>query len=121
MDRSASLDLDMINVGDQTDAGPALGLHLVEVFHAGHVSHCIGPSSISGLFAGGVGASEIVDAGDLHGLSALLGTGKVSKHCQDGESEDGFHLNNISEQSWPFNIIRKATYKYAFHRCSSAA
>lgn len=34
-DQSAALDLQVLKVGDHADAGPAVGLHLVEVFHAG--------------------------------------------------------------------------------------
>lgn len=114
MDRSASLDLDMFHVSDHADAGPALGLHLVEVFHTGHVSDSIGSSGIGGLLAHGVCGSEIIDACNLHSFGALLGAGEVGEHCQDEKGEGGLHLINISEQSWPLNIPSKATYKYAF-------
>ena len=103
----------MLHVGDHADAGPALGLHLVEVFHAGHVSDGIGSSSLGRLLADRVSSSEVVDTCDLHGLGALLGAGEVGEHCQDEEGEGGLHLINIREQSWPLNITPKATYKYA--------
>ena len=60
-------------VSEPADAGPALGLHLVEVLQAGQVSCGIGSSSFGSFLADGVSSSEIVHAGDLHRFGALVG------------------------------------------------
>lgn len=77
--RSASLDVEVFHVSDHADARPALRFHLVEVFHAGEVGSGIRSSSLSGLLADGVGDPEVIDAGDLHGLGALLGSSEAGQ------------------------------------------
>lgn len=79
-------------VGEPADAGPALGLHFLEVFDAGEVSSSVGSSGLSGFLADGVGSSEIVDAGDLLSLSALLSDGEASQKGEKCSKNDGFHL-----------------------------
>jgi hypothetical protein len=59
-------------MGKKADAWPAFGFHFVEVFHACEISSSITSSSFGSLFANWVGTSEIINASDLHGLSALL-------------------------------------------------
>jgi hypothetical protein len=63
-------------------------LHLVEVFEAGEVGGGIGSSSFCGLLADGVGESEVVDAGNLHGLGALLGSGEAGEQGKDCQDDD---------------------------------
>ena len=70
--RSAAFDLDVEFLAEPANAGPALGLHLVEVFHAGEVSSGVGSSGFSSLLADGVCGSEVINAGDLHRFGALL-------------------------------------------------
>ena len=82
-------------MSEPADAGPAFGLHLVEVFKAGKVSSGIGSSGLSGLLADGVGSSEVINASDLHGLGALVGScgsGEDSEECEEGNNNDGSHL-----------------------------
>ena len=85
MRRSAALDLKVLEVCEEADAGPALRFHLVEVFEAGEVSSGIGSSSFSSLLADGVGSSDIINAGHLKGLGALLSSGKAGKQGKDGK------------------------------------
>jgi hypothetical protein len=68
-------------MGNHANAGPAFGFHLVEVFQASDVSSGISSCGFSGLLADGVGSSDIVDASDLQGFSALLGTSEEGKKC----------------------------------------
>lgn len=92
MKRSAPLDVNFLEVCEEADAGPALRFHLVEVFHAGEVGSGIGSSSISSLLADGVGDSEVVNAGNLHGLGALLGGSEEGQKGKQSEQEHSSHL-----------------------------
>ena len=66
-------------MGEPADAGPAFRLHLVEIFQAGEVSSGVGSSGFSGFLADGVSGSEVINASDLHGFSALLGSGEAGE------------------------------------------
>jgi len=78
----------VLQLGNHADAGPAFGLHFIEVFQAGEVGSSIGSSSFSSLFADGVGKSEIVNACDLHGFSALLGSSEAGEECNECKNND---------------------------------
>jgi hypothetical protein len=80
MDQSAALDVEVLEMGNQANARPAFGFHLVEVFEAGKVSSSIGSSSFGSLLADGVSSTNVIDTGNLHGLGALLGMCEESKH-----------------------------------------
>lgn len=74
---STSLNFDFIKFGNHADARPAVGFHLVVVFHAGEVGDHVGSSGLGGLLTNRVGGSDIIDTGDLLGFWALfLGGGK---------------------------------------------
>jgi len=70
-------------MGEEADARPAFGLHLVEVLQALQVSSSVRSSGFSSLLANGVGKSEIIDAGDLEGFGALLRVGEAGEAGQD--------------------------------------
>ena len=78
-------------VGEPADAGPALGLHLVEIFEAGQVEGGVGSLFLGGFLADWVGLSEVIDAGDLPGLGALLGGGQAGQYREEGSDQDGPH------------------------------
>lgn len=63
-------------MGDEADAGPALGFHLVEVLEAGEIGSAIGSSGFGSLLADGVGGTDVIHAGHLHGLGAGLCVGE---------------------------------------------
>jgi hypothetical protein len=75
----------VLHVCDHADAGPAFGFHLVEVFEAGEVCGGVGSSGFSGLLANGVGCTDVVDAGHLEGLRALLGVGEEGEQGKQGK------------------------------------
>jgi hypothetical protein len=81
----------VFSVGNEADAGPAFGFHLVEVLEAGEVSGGIGSSGFGGLLADGVGDPYVVDASDLHGLSALLGSGEEGQDGENGKHDSTLH------------------------------
>jgi hypothetical protein len=85
MVESASLDVKVLSMGDQTNAGPAFGFHLVEVFKAGKIGGSIRTSGFSSLLADGVGGSNIIDTGNLHGFCALL---RVSEEGEEGQKSN---------------------------------
>lgn len=84
---SASLDVEVFHMCDHADAGPAFRFHFVEVFKAGEVSSGIGSSGLSGLLADGVGGANVIDAGHLHGLGALVSIGEKGQQGQKGDDE----------------------------------
>jgi len=88
---SASFDLEVLHLGDHADAGPTFGLHFVEIFQTGEVSSGVWSSSFCSLFADGVGKSEVIDAGNLHGFGTLLGGSEASEEGNESE-ENGLHL-----------------------------
>jgi hypothetical protein len=90
-DQSASLDGDVELLAEPADAGPALGLHLVDVFHASEVAGEVGSSGFGGLLADGVGGPEVVDAGHLHGQGAGLGCGEAGQQGEQGSNKHGSH------------------------------
>ena len=89
---SAALDLELEFLGEPANAGPAFGLHFVDVFHAGEVGGGIGSSSFGSFLADGVGSSEVIDAGNLGWLGALLGSGEEGKEGEEGNNNKGSHL-----------------------------
>lgn len=91
---SAALDGEVGFLGEQADAGPAFGLHLVEVFQAGQVGESVGSSSFGSLLADGVGSSEVIDALDLHGFGALVVSSDQAEEGEEGD-EDSLHCRLI--------------------------
>ena len=89
----AAFDGEVHLLGEETDAGPAFGLHFVEVFHASEIGDHVGSSSLSSFFADGVGSSEVIDALDLHGFGASLGSSEAEE-SQEGD-EDSLHCRLI--------------------------
>lgn len=89
--QSAALDLHVLEVGNHADAWPAVGFHLVEVFHAGEVSSHVGSSGFGGLLAGGIGSSHIVHTHDLLGLGAVVGGGDGGNGSENTDQES-FHF-----------------------------
>jgi len=78
----------VLRLGNHADAGPAFRFHFIEVFQTGEVSSSIGSSGFSSLFADGVGKSEVINTGDLHGFGALLSsseTGEEGNECNNNE------------------------------------
>lgn len=107
---SASLDVEMFHMGDHADAWPAFGFHLVEVFKAGKVSSGVWSSGFSGLLADWVSSSDIIDAGDLHGFGALLGTGEEGQEGQNSKDEHGSHCRLMINYWKYFN----SSFKYIY-------
>ena len=75
MIRSASLDLNVIEFGDEADAGPAVSLHGVEILEAVQVSNHIRSSSINGLLTSRVTSSNVINADNL----LAFGAGVISE------------------------------------------
>lgn len=69
-------------MSEPANARPAFRLHLVEVFQALQVSSTVRSSGLGCLLADWVGDSEVIDAGDLKGLGALLGPGEAGEASQ---------------------------------------
>ena len=92
----AALDGEVEVLGEHADAGPALGLHLVDVFHAGQGGNHVGSSSLGSLLANGVGSSEVVNAGDLQFLSASARVVPAAQghYHQQGEEQE-FHVDYL--------------------------
>lgn len=88
---SASFDVEVVEVGDGADAGPAFRFHLVEVLHAGQVGGRIRSSGFRGLLAHREGGAHVVHAGDLEGLGALLGVGEEGEEGEEEGDEEGSH------------------------------
>lgn len=84
-DQSASFDVQVLEMGNEADAWPAFGFHLVEVFQACKVSSSIGSSGFSSLLADWIGSSNIVHTGNLESLGALLGSSKASQEGKQGK------------------------------------
>jgi hypothetical protein len=103
--RSAAFDGELGLIGEPANARPAFGLHLAEVFHAGHIGSSVGSSSFCGLLAHGVGLSEVIDASDLFGLGALIGSDEADKECEQGGNQDGFHSRFLMIISSNLNSI----------------
>jgi len=80
-------------MSNHADARPAFRFHLVEVFETSKISSSVRSTSFSSLFADGVGNSDVINTGNLHGFSALLGSSEVSKECKYGEHDNGFHVD----------------------------
>ena len=88
---SAALDIEVVHVSDQANAGPAFRFHLVEVFETGEVSSSIRSTSFSSLLADGVGSTNVINTGHLLSLCALLGVSEDSQKSEQGKNEHGLH------------------------------
>jgi len=92
MDHSAPLDLEVLEVGNQANTGPAFGFHLVEILETAKISSSIRTSCFSSLLADRVSSTNIVDTGNLLGLSALLGMCKQTKQGEEYNNQSRSHL-----------------------------
>jgi hypothetical protein len=92
---SASLDVEVLHMGDHADAGPAFGFHLVEVLETGKVSRSVRSSSLRRLLADGVGSAHVVHAGHLQRFSALLGMREESQHGEQSNNNHTSHCRFI--------------------------
>jgi len=81
----------MFHMGNHANARPAFWFHFVEVFEASKIGSSIRSTGFSSLFAYGVGSSNVISTGNLHGLSALLGSSEVSEEGEYGEYDNSFH------------------------------
>lgn len=70
-------------LGDPADAGPALLLHLCEIFEAVQISGNIGSFLMGGLLANGVSLVDVVDAAHLQVVRAVGGRGEQGQKGED--------------------------------------
>jgi hypothetical protein len=80
--------VELLDLGDPADAVPAVLSHLGEVLHAVEVDGDVLALLVGGLFAGGEGLVDVVDALDLSVVGAfrsgeLEGAGEGNQHQEN--------------------------------------
>lgn len=86
-DRSASFNVPLVELGNPAYAGPAILVHLHEVFHAVEVGGHIRAFFVGCLLADGVGLVDVVDATNFQVVGAIGSRGEQGKEGQEEHNE----------------------------------